>query len=137
MDFSEIRYEVADGVLTITLNRPDRLNAFTATMMGELIEAFDAADADDAVRAVIVTGEGRGFCAGADLGGGGETFDWRARGHGEGGADIPRGRGGGGSPRPFPSTQPGVAAPNRAAGRGGPPRTPPAGAPPPPPRARD
>src|SRR4051794_41802989 len=77
MDFQEIRYEVADGVLAITLNRPDRLNAFTATMGRELIEAFDAADADDDVRVVVVTGEGRGFCAGADLGGGGDTFDWR------------------------------------------------------------
>ena len=77
MDFETITYEVADGVLTITLNRPDRLNAFTAQMGRELIEAFDAADDDDDVRAVIVTGAGRGFCAGADLGGGGETFDWR------------------------------------------------------------
>ena len=72
MSFQEIRYEVADHVLTITLNRPDRLNAFTPTMGRELIEAFDRADADDDVRAIIVTGEGRGFCAGADLGGGGE-----------------------------------------------------------------
>ena len=79
MDFQEIRYEVADGVLTITLNRPDRLNAFTAPMGRELIEAFDRADADDDVRVVIVTGAGRGFCAGADLGGGGDTFDWRER----------------------------------------------------------
>ena len=79
MDFEEIRYEVADSVLTITLNRPDRLNAFTPTMGRELIEAFDRADADDDVRAIIVTGEGRGFCAGADLGGGGDTFDWRDR----------------------------------------------------------
>ena len=77
MDFETITYEVADGVLTITLNRPDRLNAFTAQMGRELIEAFDASDADDDVRAVIVTGAGRAFCAGADLGGGGETFDWR------------------------------------------------------------
>src|SRR4051812_50092592 len=97
MDFSEIRYDVADGVLTITLNRPDRLNAFTPTMMSELIAAFDAADEDDDVRAVIVTGEGRGFCAGADLERGGETFDWRARGHGGGGGgEHPPGRRGGG-----------------------------------------
>ena len=79
MSFQQIRYEVADGVLTITLNRPDRLNAFTPTMQRELIEAFDRSDADDDVRAVIVTGEGRGFCAGADLAGGGSTFDWRER----------------------------------------------------------
>jgi enoyl-CoA hydratase/carnithine racemase len=77
MDFETITYEVADRVLTITLNRPDRLNAFTSQMGRELIEAFDLSDADDDVRAVIVTGAGRGFCAGADLGGGGETFDWR------------------------------------------------------------
>src|SRR5258705_10862454 len=92
MDFQEIGYEVADGVLTITLNRPDRLNAFTSTMGRELIEAFDRADADDEVRAVIVTGEGRGFCAGADLGGGGETFYSRAF-HGDGDG-IPRDTGG-------------------------------------------
>src|SRR3954464_10556873 len=79
LDFEQIRYEVADGVLTITLNRPDRLNAFTETMMNELIAAFDASDADDDVRAVILTGEGRAFCAGADLAKGGETFDWRER----------------------------------------------------------
>src|SRR5436309_5219906 len=79
MDFTEIRYEAADGVLTITLNRPDRLNAFTPTMMNELIAAFDRADADDDVRVVIVTGEGRGFCAGADLARGGETFDATSR----------------------------------------------------------
>ena len=74
MPFSEIRYEVADGVCTVTLNRPDQLNAVTSTMLGELGEAWDRADADDAVRAVIVTGAGRAFCAGADLGAGGATF---------------------------------------------------------------
>lgn len=67
-EFRQIRLEVADGVATITLDRPDRLNAFTPTMMAELCEAFDRTDADDAVRAVIVTGAGeRAFCAGADL----------------------------------------------------------------------
>jgi enoyl-CoA hydratase/carnithine racemase len=75
MDFQTIRYAVENGVLTITLNRPDRLNAFTGTMMRELIAAFDQSDADDAVRVVIVTGAGRAFCAGADLGPGGGTFD--------------------------------------------------------------
>src|SRR6478736_9673047 len=80
MEFEDIRYEVADGVLQITLNRPDRLNAFTGVMARELIEAFDRADADDDVRAVIVTGAGRGFCAGADLGAGGDTFNYDARG---------------------------------------------------------
>jgi enoyl-CoA hydratase/carnithine racemase len=74
--FTEIRTDVADAVCTITLDRPARLNAFTTTMMRELIEAFDQTDADDAVRAVIVTGAGRAFCAGADLGGGGRTFDY-------------------------------------------------------------
>ena len=115
MDFSEIRYDVADGVLTITLNRPDRLNAFTPTMMSELIAAFDAADEDDDVRAVIVTGEGRGFCAGADLERGGETFDWRARGNGEageGGANIPRDGGGRVALRIYESTKPVIAAIN-------------------------
>ncbi len=65
MSFETLLTAVDDGVMTITLNRPDRLNAFTGTMMSELIAAFDAADADDAVRAVIVTGAGRAFCAGA------------------------------------------------------------------------
>lgn len=71
---SEILYDVTDHVATITLNRPDRLNAFTDTMMKELLVAFDEIDADDDVRAVIMTGTGRAFCAGADLGAGGETF---------------------------------------------------------------
>src|SRR5919197_4300113 len=79
MEFQEIRYEVADHVLTITLDRPERMNAFTPTMQRELIAAFDAADADDEIRAIVVTGEGRGFCAGADLAAGGSTFDWRER----------------------------------------------------------
>ncbi len=112
MDFQEIGYEVADGVLTITLNRPDRLNAFTATMGRELIEAFDAADADDDVRAVIVTGAGRGFCAGADLGGGGATFDWRERGGNGGATEVPRDGGGQVTLRIFDSTKPVIAAIN-------------------------
>jgi enoyl-CoA hydratase/carnithine racemase len=73
--YSEILLDVADGVATITLNRPDRLNAFTTTMLRELVAAFDATDADDDVRVVLVTGAGRGFCAGADLARGGSTFD--------------------------------------------------------------
>jgi enoyl-CoA hydratase/carnithine racemase len=73
--FETILYDVADGVATITLNRPDKLNAFTGQMMVDMIAAFDAIDADDDVRAVIVTGAGRGFCAGADLSAGGATFD--------------------------------------------------------------
>jgi enoyl-CoA hydratase/carnithine racemase len=79
MDFQDIRYEVADHVLTVTLNRPDRLNAWTRWMQAELVEAFDRADADDDVRAIVVTGAGRGFCAGADLEHGGATFDARER----------------------------------------------------------
>src|SRR5438094_8330172 len=79
MVYEQILHEVVDGVLTITLHRPEKLNAFTPTMMRELIDAFDRADADDAVRAVIVTGAGRAFCAGADLSGGGGTFDNTAR----------------------------------------------------------
>ena len=80
MAYEQIIYEVADGVATITLNRPEKLNAFTGTMMAEMIAAFDATDADDDVRCVIVTGAGRAFCAGADLSGGGKTFDYESRG---------------------------------------------------------
>jgi enoyl-CoA hydratase/carnithine racemase len=79
MDFEQIITEQADGVLTITLNRPERLNAWTAQMGQEMRVALDQADADDEVRAVIVTGAGRGFCAGADLASGGDTFDARKR----------------------------------------------------------
>ncbi len=69
-----IRRERENGVLLITLNRPERLNAFNGQMMTEMMDAFDDADADDNVRAILVTGEGRGFCAGADLSSGGDTF---------------------------------------------------------------
>ena len=110
MSFQEIRYEIEDGVLTITLDRPDRLNAFTQTMGRELIEALDRADADDAVHAVIVTGAGRGFCAGADLGAGGSTFDWRERDGGE--AGVPRDGGGQVALRIFDSVKPVIAAIN-------------------------
>lgn len=79
--YDEIRYDVADNVATITLHRPDKLNAFTNRMLKEMIDAFDVADGDDDVRAVIVTGSGRAFCAGADLSGGGETFA-------KGGSDV-------------------------------------------------
>jgi len=78
--FETLLYDVADGIATITLNRPDKLNAFNTQMMKDMIAAFDATDADDAVRVVIVTGAGRGFCAGADLAGGAQTFDYEARG---------------------------------------------------------
>lgn len=80
--FETIRYDVAGGIATLTLNRPDRLNAFNAVMARELIAAFDQSDADDAVRVVIVTGEGRGFCAGADLEAGADTFNYAAAGGG-------------------------------------------------------
>jgi enoyl-CoA hydratase/carnithine racemase len=78
--FAEIRSEVDDGVCTLTLDRPHKLNALTATMLEELLAALDGADADDDVRAVIVTGAGRAFCAGADLSLGGQTFDSAAHG---------------------------------------------------------
>jgi enoyl-CoA hydratase/carnithine racemase len=78
--YEQIAYEVEDGILTLTLDRPEVLNAFTPRMQQELIDACDRIDADDAVRAVVVTGRGRGFCAGADLSAGGSTFDAEARG---------------------------------------------------------
>ncbi|MFM8645720.1 MAG: crotonase/enoyl-CoA hydratase family protein [Actinomycetota bacterium] len=74
-DFTQIRYDVSEAVATITLSRPEKMNAFTGVMMRELLDAFNLVDADDAVRAVIVTGEGKAFCAGADLSGGAKTFD--------------------------------------------------------------
>jgi enoyl-CoA hydratase/carnithine racemase len=100
---------VHEHVLTITLNRPDRLNAWTETMGRELAAAFDRADADDDVRVVIVTGAGRGFCAGADLVGGGETFDYRAR---EREGVVPRDGGGRFVLRVFESAKPVIAAIN-------------------------
>ena len=79
-NFTTILTEISEGILTITLNRPDRMNAFTGEMMKEMVAAFDIADSDDAVRAVIVTGSGeRAFCAGADLGAGDATFDYTKR----------------------------------------------------------
>jgi enoyl-CoA hydratase/carnithine racemase len=114
MEYSEILYEVTDSVATITLHRPERMNAFTGTMMREVIDAFDRVDADDDVRAVIVTGSGdRAFCAGADLAGGGETFA-------KGGSDIQTDAGvqrdGGGvvSLRIFDCTKPVIGAINGA-----------------------
>jgi enoyl-CoA hydratase/carnithine racemase len=119
MDNREIRYEIADRVATVTLNRPDKLNAFTRRMRDELINAFASADADDAVRAVIVTGAGRAFCAGADLSGGSTTFDYAkhaagaARGDGgDGGEEDHRDGGGRVSLRIFESKKPVIAAIN-------------------------
>ncbi len=115
MEYTQIIYAVADHVATITLNRPDQLNAFTIKMMREIIDAFDQVDADDDVRVVIVTGAGRGFCAGADLSGGGATFS-------KGGSDeipedvgIPRDGGGMVSLRIFECTKPVIGAINGAA----------------------
>lgn len=109
MEFEQISTDLDDHILTITLNRPERLNAWTATMGRELMAAFDRADADDEVRAVLVTGAGRGFCAGADLAGGGETFDWREREHD---GAVPRDNGGQFTLRVFESTKPVIAAIN-------------------------
>ena len=79
MDYQEIIYEVEDHILTITLNRPEKLNAFTRVMLDELLHALDRADNDDDIRAIIFTGAGKGFCAGADLSMGAKSFDADAR----------------------------------------------------------
>jgi enoyl-CoA hydratase/carnithine racemase len=78
MSYQHIVYDVSDAIATIALNRPDKLNAYTAIMGAELEDAFLAADADDAVRVVVVTGAGRGFCAGADISGGANAFDTKS-----------------------------------------------------------
>jgi enoyl-CoA hydratase/carnithine racemase len=111
MDYEHIAYDVEDGILTITLDRPEQLNAFTGQMMTEMIDAFDRSDADDGVRAVIVTGRGRGFCAGADLSGGSRTFDANRNGRT---TDIAEYRDGGGrlTLRIFESKKPVIAAIN-------------------------
>jgi enoyl-CoA hydratase/carnithine racemase len=75
MSYETLLTELEEGILTVTLNRPERLNAFSATMRDDLLRLFDEVDANDQVRVVILTGAGRGFCAGQDLGGGGGTFD--------------------------------------------------------------
>ncbi|HMO54775.1 MAG TPA: crotonase/enoyl-CoA hydratase family protein [Tepidiformaceae bacterium] len=93
MAYEHIAYDVKDRILTITLDRPEQLNAFTGTMQNELIDACERADADDDIRVIIVTGRGRGFCAGADLSGGPNTFDAGSRGHA---TDISEYRDGGG-----------------------------------------
>jgi enoyl-CoA hydratase/carnithine racemase len=110
--FEQIAYEVEDQVATITLDRPDQLNAFTARMMYEMIAAFDRADADDNVRVVIVTGRGRGFCAGADLSGGGETFSHGGGGDASGAQSVVRDGGGILTLRIFESKKPVIAAIN-------------------------
>ena len=108
LDYEQIVTETSDGVLTITLNRPERLNAWTAQMGRELRTAFDRADLDDEVRAIIVTGAGRGFCAGADLASGGDTFDYRKH---ESAGPL-RDNGGEFTLRVFESTKPVIAAIN-------------------------
>lgn len=80
MAYETILYDLDGPVLTVTLNRPEKLNAYTAIMGAELADAFIRADQDDAVRVVIVTGAGRGFCAGADISGGANAFDDKAEG---------------------------------------------------------
>jgi enoyl-CoA hydratase/carnithine racemase len=74
MKYNTISYDVSDYILTITLNRPEQLNAFTVEMANELVDAFNSASADDGVRAIVVTGAGRAFCAGMDLSVGGNVF---------------------------------------------------------------
>lgn len=114
--FSEITYDIAGPAAIITLNRPERLNAFTSIMGEEMVQAFDMADSDDAVRATIVTGAGRGFCAGADLGAGGNTFNYAARSTTTGEPERPP-RDGGGivSLRIFDSKKPVIGAINGSA----------------------
>jgi enoyl-CoA hydratase/carnithine racemase len=119
-DFETITLDVANGVATLTLNRPDRMNAFTDQMVRDMIAAFDETDANDNVRVVIVTGAGRAFCAGADLGGGGATFDYEKRLADRGGSgkfDPDRARDGGGQVgiRIYESLKPVIAAINGAA----------------------
>lgn len=75
MSYETILFEPQDGILTLTLNRPERLNAYTHQMMYELVDALDKADAADDIKAIVVTGAGRAFCAGADLGKGGDSFN--------------------------------------------------------------
>jgi enoyl-CoA hydratase/carnithine racemase len=112
MPYEQITAELSNRVLTITLNRPDRLNAWTPTMCRELIDAFDRADQDDEVRVVIMTGAGRAYCAGADLAAGGETFDARSR---EAVAGGHRDNGGTFTLRMFECTKPVIGAINGAA----------------------
>ncbi|HVS69113.1 MAG TPA: crotonase/enoyl-CoA hydratase family protein [Mycobacteriales bacterium] len=111
--YSDIRYDVADGIATVTLHRPDHMNAFTPTMCKELLDVFDRTDADDDVKVVIVTGAGRAYCAGADLSGGGDTFNPAA--HGNTSNEAPRDGGGLVSLRIYRSLKPVIAAINGAA----------------------
>ena len=118
-EFSQINLELphpgGDGIATITLNRPDKLNAFTNVMVREIIAAFDITDADDAVRSVIVTGAGRAFCAGADVSGGAETFNADAQSDqvaSDRTTQVPRDGGGQVTTRIYESIKPVIAAIN-------------------------
>ena len=111
MPYETLLTDLENGIFTLTLNRPDKLNAFTATMMSEYLEVLDEIDDNDEVRVVIVTGAGRGFCAGADLSGGSGTFDSRG-GEEEGPRPVPRDGGGLVSLRLFECKKPLIAAIN-------------------------
>ena len=113
VSYKTILYAAQEGILTLTLHRPDKMNAFTRVMMYELIDAFDRSDADDDVRVVVVTGSGRAFCAGADLARGGDTFN--AETNPERPAGLNRDGGGRTSLRIFDSKKPVIAAINGAA----------------------
>lgn len=110
-DFSTISLDIDDGIATLWLDRPEKMNAFTPQMKDEIIAAFDHTDANDDVRAVIVTGRGRAFCAGADLSSGGDTFDYEKRK----GSDTQRDGGGQATLRIFRSLKPVIGAINGAA----------------------
>ena len=112
-DYDEILYDVSDSVATITLNRSDKLNAFTPVMKREMVDALGSADGDDDVRIVIVTGAGRAFCAGADLSHGGDTFDYKRRGGTA--TEAPRDGGGEVSLRVYEMRKPVIAAINGSA----------------------
>lgn len=113
--YETLLYEIADNVLTITLNRPEKLNAFNNKMRIEIIDALDHADADDDVRAIIFTGAGRAYCAGADLSGGGDTFDRDVNADGAIVNKIHRDGGGLVSLRIYECLKPTIAAVNGAA----------------------
>jgi enoyl-CoA hydratase/carnithine racemase len=117
-DFTMFDFKVTDGLAVVTFNRPDKMNTFTPVVMREMIQLFDVTDADDAIRAVIVTGSGRAFCAGAELGiAGADTFNYTKRAAGD--EIIANGvrRDGGGrvTLRIFRSLKPVIAAVNGAA----------------------
>jgi len=114
VNYETLDYAIDHGVLTLTLNRPERMNAFNATMMRELIDAFDQADADDQVRVIIMTGAGKAFCAGADLEKGGDTFNREARAE-EALGDLDRDGGGMVALRIYECKKPVIAAFNGAA----------------------